>query len=403
MFTLTTSTRKIAALTKKIRAVQGGTSASKTVSILLHLIHEAQSDKEPTLTSIVSESIPHLKRGAMRDFKNILKAHGYWKDKSWNATDSIYTFETGSQIEFFSSDNGDKLRGGRRDRCFINEANNVLLDAFDQLEVRTREYVFLDWNPSIEFWFYTDILTGRPDDVDHIIVTYKDNEALSQEIIDSIESRKNRTQWWKVYGLGQLGEVEGKVYTDWIQIDEIPHEARHVGRGLDFGYTNDPTAVTDIYFYNGGYILDELIYQKGMSNQEIATALKEGNILTVADSAEPKSIDEIKKHGITIVGAEKGKDSIVHGIQLIQDQKISVTKRSVNIWREYMNYLWDKDKQTNQPLNKPESGFDHALDGVRYFMSRHLKKGEDTVAEFYENLKNKRNRQKRKTVRAGLR
>lgn len=403
MYTLTTSTKKIAALTKKIRAVQGGTSASKTISILLHLIHEAQSDKKPTLTSIVSESIPHLKRGAMRDFKNILKAHNYWNDKNWNATDSIYTFETGSQIEFFSSDNGDKLRGGRRDRCFINEANNVLLDAFDQLEVRTREYIFLDWNPSIEFWFYTDILTGRPNDVDHIIVTYKDNEALSQEIIDSIESRKNRTQWWKVYGLGQLGEVEGKVFTDWIQIDEIPHEARHIGRGLDFGYTNDPTAVTDIYFYNGGYILDELIYQKGMSNQEIATALKEGNVLTVADSAEPKSIDEIKKYGITIVGAEKGKDSIVHGIQLMQDQQFSVTRRSVNVWREYMNYLWDKDKQTNQQLNKPESGFDHALDGIRYFMSRHLKKGEDSVAEFYENLKNKRYRQKRKTVRAGLR
>lgn len=401
MYTLTTSTKRIAALTKKIRAVQGGTSASKTISILLHLIHEAQSDKEPTLTSIVSESIPHLKRGAMRDFKNILKAHHYWKDKSWNATDSIYTFETGSQIEFFSSDNGDKLRGGRRDRCFINEANNVLLDAFDQLEVRTREYIFLDWNPSIEFWFYTEILTGRPNDVDHVIVTYKDNEALSQEIIDSIESRKNRTQWWRVYGLGQLGEVEGKVYTDWVQIDEVPHEARHIGRGLDFGYTNDPTAITDIYWYNGGFILDELIYQKGMSNQEIATALKEGNILTVADSAEPKSIDEIKKHGITIVGAEKGKDSIVHGIQLLQDQKFSVTKRSTNIWREYMNYLWDKDKQTNQPLNKPESGFDHALDGIRYFISRYLKKDEESVAEFYNKLKYKK--RANKTVRAGLR
>lgn len=401
MYTLTTATKRIAGLTKKIRAVQGGTSASKTISILLHLIHEAQSDEKPTLTSIVSESIPHLKRGAMRDFKNILKAHKYWKDKNWNATDSIYTFETGSQIEFFSSDNGDKLRGGRRDRCFINEANNVLLDAFDQLEVRTKQYIFLDWNPSVEFWFYTDILTGRPNDVDHVIVTYKDNEALSQEIIDSIESRKNRTQWWKVYGLGQLGEVEGKVYTDWIQIDDVPHEARHIGRGLDFGYTNDPTAITDIYIYNGGYILDELIYQKGMSNQEIATALKEDNILTVADSAEPKSIDEIKKHGITIVGAEKGKDSIVHGIQLIQDQKISVTKRSTNVWREYMNYLWDKDKQTGQPLNKPESGFDHALDGIRYFLSRYLKKDEESVAEFYNKLKYKK--KTNKTVRAGLR
>ena len=387
MYTLTTATKKIAALDRKIRAVQGGTSASKTISILLHLIHESQSDTEPKLTSVISESIPHLKRGAMRDFKNILLAHKYWKDANWNATDSIYTFETGSQIEFFSSDNGDKLRGGRRDRCFINEANNVTLDAFDQLEVRTKEYVYLDWNPTNEFWFYTDILNDRPDDVDHITLTYLDNEALSQEIVDSIESRKNRKQWWKVYGLGQLGEVEGKVYIGWRQIDEIPHEAKHIGRGLDFGYSNDPTAVTDIYYYNGGYIFDELIYRKGMHNSEIATALKEGNILTVADSAEPKSIDEIKSYGITIVGAEKGKDSVNHGVQIVQDQQISVTKRSINVWREYMNYLWDKDKK-GVSLNKPEKGFDHSLDGIRYFMARLLAKQQDTsVEEFYTRLK----------------
>ena len=387
MFTLTTATKRIAALTKKIRAVQGGTSASKTISILLHLIHEAQSDTKPTLTSIVSESIPHLKRGAMRDFKNILLAHKYWKDENWNATDSIYTFETGSQIEFFSTDNGDKLRGGRRDKCFMNEANNSTLDAFDQLEVRTKEYIYLDWNPTNEFWFYTDILNDRPDDVDHITLTYLDNEALSQEIVDSIESRKNRTQWWKVYGLGQMGEVEGKVYTGWKQIDEIPHEARHIGRGLDFGYSNDPTAATDIYYYNGGYILDELVYRKGMANSEIATALKESDILTVADSAEPKSIDEIKSYGITIVGAEKGKDSVNHGVQIMQDQQISVTRRSSNVWREYMNYLWDRDK-VGAYTGKPEKGFDHALDGVRYFFQRHLAKQQDTsVQEFYQRRK----------------
>jgi len=389
MYTLTTATQKIAALDKKIRAVQGGTSASKTISILLHLIHESQSDTSPKLTSVISESIPHLKRGAIRDFKNILLAHKYWKDASWNATDSIYTFETGSQIEFFSSDNGDKLRGGRRDRCFINEANNVTLDAFDQLEVRTKEYIYLDWNPTNTFWFYDEILNNRPADTDHITLTYLDNEALSQEIIDSIESRKNRKQWWKVYGLGQLGEVEGKVYTGWQQIDEIPHEARKIGRGLDFGYSNDPTAVTDIYYYNGGYIFDEVVYRKGMHNSEIATALKEGDILTVADSAEPKSIDEIKSYGITIVGAEKGKDSVNHGVQIMQDQQISVTKRSSNIWREYMNYLWDKNK-TGQILNKPEKGFDHALDGIRYFMARHLAKQQDTsVIDFYNRRKYK--------------
>lgn len=389
MFTLTTATKKIAGLTKKIRAVQGGTSASKTISILLHLIHQAQSDETPTLTSIVSESIPHLKRGALRDFKNILQQHKYWSDKNWNATDSIYTFETGSQIEFFSTDNGDKLRGGRRDRCFMNEANNCTLDAFDQLEVRTKEYVYLDWNPTNEFWFYTDILPSR-EDCELIILTYLDNEALSPEIIASIEARKNRTNWWRVYGEGQLGEVEGKIYTGWQTIETIPHEARRIGRGLDFGYSNDPTAVVDVYTYNGGFIIDELVYRKGMSNSEISTALKDNDIITVADSAEPKSIDEIKSYGVTIVEAEKGPGSVNQGIALVQDQKISVTARSHNVLKEYRNYLWERDKN-GKILNSAEHGFNHAMDALRYFLQRHLKNAGDTsVADFYKRIKTQR-------------
>ena len=209
-FSITTATKKIAELSKKIRAVQGGTSASKTVSILLYLIDKAQRDKTPTLTSVISESIPHLKRGAMRDFKNIMIEHKYWIDNQWNATDSTYTFETGSKVEFFSADQPDKLRGARRDRAFINEANNISLDAFDQIEVRTKEFIFLDWNPTNEFWFYTDVL-GKREDVEHITLTYKDNEALSQEIVQAIESRRGRVGWWKVYGEGQLGDVETKI------------------------------------------------------------------------------------------------------------------------------------------------------------------------------------------------
>lgn len=391
MFTLTTATKKVASLNKKIRAVQGGTSASKTISILLHLIHEAQSDETPTLTSVVSESIPHLKRGALRDFKNILQAHKYWKDANWNATDSIYTFETGSQIEFFSTDNGDKLRGGRRDRCFMNEANNCSFDAFEQLEVRTREYIYLDWNPTNEFWFYTDVINQR-NDVEHIVLTYLDNEACPPEIVSSIEARKNRTNWWKVYGLGQLGEVEGKIYTDWQMLDELPHEARRIGRGLDFGYSNDPTAVVDVYEYNGGYILDEVLYRKGMTNAQIAEVLKAEDIITVADSAEPKSIDEIKGHGITILPADKGKDSVVHGIQLVQDQRISYTKRSLNVGNEYRNFLWERDRD-GKVLNKPEHGFNHAMDAIRYFLSHHLKHtGKTDVADFYAKLKHKKKR-----------
>lgn len=399
LYAETTALHKIANLQKKIRAVQGGTSASKTISILLFLIALAQTDKQKTLTSVVSESIPHLKRGALRDFKNILQAHNHWDDKAWNATDSIYTFETGSQIEFFSTDNGDKLRGGRRDRCFMNEANNCTLDAFDQLEVRTKEFMFLDWNPTNEFWFYTDIKPHR-DDVEHIILTYKDNEALSQEIIDSIEARKNRKQWWLVYGLGQLGEVEGKIYTGWSEIEELPKEARLEGYGLDFGYSNDPTAIVAVYYWNGSFILDEITYQKALTNAQIAEILKgHDSRIVVADSAEPKSIDEIRLHGINIIPAAKGQGSVNQGIQLVQEQNIFFTKRSINVAREYRNYLWERDKN-NRILNKPEHGFNHAMDGIRYFLQNHLKHSHnDTVSDFYENLRRKNRTGARGAVR----
>jgi len=383
MYSITSATKKIAKLKEKIRAVQGGTSASKTISILIYLISEAQSDKTPTLTSVISESTPHLKRGAMRDFKNIMKEQGYWKDSGWQATDSIYTFETGSQIEFFSADQSDKLRGARRDRCFINEANNVSLDAFDQLEVRTKQLIFLDWNPTNEFWFYTDIVPHR-DDLEHITLTYKDNEALSPEIVNSIEQRKNRKGWWQVYGLGLLGEVEGKIYRDWVTLDSIPEEARLLRYGLDFGYSNDPTAIVAIYKWNDAYILDEIIYRKGLSNKQIADVILnfENNILVIADSAEPKSIDEISIHGVNIIGCEKGKDSINYGIQIVQDQRIFVTKRSLNILKEYRNYMWDTDKE-GKFLQRPEDIWNHAMDAIRYGLtSMNLQKPLSNVEQF---------------------
>ena len=371
----TTATQKVINLTKRIRAVQGGSSASKTISILLYLIASAQSDKpaEKTLTSVVSESIPHLKRGALRDFKNIMQSHNYWDDKLWNATDSIYTFETGSQMEFFSTDNGTKLRGARRDRLFLNEANNNSFEAFEQLEIRTKDFIFLDWNPSEEFWFYEEVLRKR-DDVDHIILTYKDNEALDLKIVQSLEQRKNRVGWWQVYGLGLLGEVEGKIYTDWQIIDEVPHEARLERRGLDFGYTADPTVIVDIYYYNGGYIVDEICYRKGMSNRAIAdhlTATGNVQVLTIADSAEPKSIAEIADYGVNIIGAIKGPGSVSQGIQTVQDQRISITKRSVRTIKAYRNYLFAVNKSgkvTNDPDDSNHE-WSNSMDAIRYAFS----------------------------------
>ena len=364
MYSLTQATKKVMSLKKRVRAVQGGTSASKTVSIILYLIALSQSDKKPKLTSIVSESFPHLRRGAMRDFLQIMKEHKYFDDKLWDRTNYVYTFETGSQIEFFSADQPGKVRGPRRDRLFINEANNVPYETFDQLEVRTKDFIYLDWNPTNEFWFYDQVANRT--DVEHTILTYKDNESLSQEIVAAIEQRKDRKGWWQVYGEGKLGEVEGKIYRDWQIIDDIDHHARLERYGLDFGYSNDPSALVAIYYFNGGYILDEIVFVKGLQNKQIAdTILNQKQAMVIADSAEPKSIDDIKSYGVNIQPAEKGPDSVRNGISLVQEQRISVTKRSVNIIKEYRNYLWKTDKD-GHILNEPEHTFSHSMDAIRY-------------------------------------
>jgi phage terminase large subunit len=367
MYIKTSATNKLLKLRKRIHGVAGGTSAGKTISILQILIDKAQSSKSPKLISITSESMPHLKRGCIRDFLNIMEEHNYFVPSRWNKTDFTYTFETGSKIEFFSLDMPHKVRGPRRDILFINEANNIPLETFDQLEVRTNEEIWLDWNPTNEFWWYTDV--SKRDDSDFIILTYLDNEGLSENIVKSIEMRRNNKQWWQVNGLGQLGEVEGKIYKDWQIIDEIPFEARLRSFGLDFGYTNDPTAIVAIYDYNGGFILDEIIYQNGLVNKQIADMILPQNPpLVIADSAEPKSIDEIKSYGINILPATKGQGSVLQGIQYVQAQKISITKRSVNLIKEYRNYMWQTDT-SGKIINVPMDIWNHALDAVRYALS----------------------------------
>jgi len=364
MFQLTTATQKLLKLNKRIRGVSGGSSAGKTISILQILIDKSQSDKTPKLTSVTSESMPHLKRGAIRDFLNIMQTHNYFNENAWNKTDSIYTFETGSRMEFFSLDMPHKVRGPRRQRLFINEANNIPLETFDQLEIRTNEEIWLDWNPVAEFWWYTDVEPNR--DVDFIVLTYLDNEGLEQSIVDSIESRRGNKNWWNVYGLGQLGESEGRIYTSWQIIDEVPHEARLERYGLDYGYSNDPTASDGIYKYNGGFIIDEVIHQKGLVNSEIANIFKNlPRALIIADSAEPKSNDEIKSYGVTVLPATKGQGSVLQGIQLVQNQRISVTKSSVNTIKEYRNYLWQTDKN-GKIINEPVDYMNHHMDDIRY-------------------------------------
>ena len=386
MYTLTTTTKKLARLRRRIRAAAGGTSAGKTISIEQLLIDDAQTDTTPTLTSIVSESFPHLRRGAIRDFKNIMQEHGYWREERWSKTDFTYTFESGSKIEFFSADQPSKVRGPRRDRLFINEANNVPYEAFDQLAVRTKEYIWLDWNPTNEYWFYTDVQPHR-DDVDFVTVTYKDNEGLDDNIVKDIESHKINKQWWRVYGEGKLGEVEGKVFTDWAIIDEVPHEARLVCRGLDFGYAQDPTALCDIYYYNGGYIVDELAYRKGMLNSDIANLIlnqPNPNTLTIADSAEPKSIADLQLAGVSVMGVEKkgagGVNFTNAAIAHVQGQRMSLTKRSTNYIKSYRNFMWEVDKE-GKILPKYDHFWSDGMMSVVYGMQHSKPKKERVIKE----------------------
>lgn len=372
MFVRTTAINKIKSLKKRIKGVQGGTSAGKTYGILPIEIDFAA--KHPnTSISVVAESVPHLKRGAIKDFKEIMINTNRWIDSHWHSTDSRYTFSNGSYIEFFSADNGAKLRGGRRDRLYMNEVNNMNFSVYTELAVRTKGSVTMDWNPTSPFWFHEELQNDH--DVDFLIINYTDNEACPQSAIDFILKAKEKSKtskywenWYNVYGLGLLGSLDGVIFSNWTQLDKIPNEAIIFSRGMDFGYTNDPTTIVDIYKFNGGLVLDERLYRTGMLNSDIAKFDKtepNNNIYVIADSAEPKSIQELRISGMRIKPAAKGRDSIVHGIQLLQQYDLYITSRSTNLIKELRNYTWDVDKDGNK-LNKPIDTYNHLLDSVRY-------------------------------------
>lgn len=378
--TPTTCFNKIAALSKPVRAVAGGTSAGKTFSILLYLIYYAL--KRELTISIVGESIPVLKRGAYKDFIQILKLLNLYDESHHNMTDRKYQLGK-STFEFFGADNPDGLRGGRRDILFINECNNVSFEAFSELNVRTKLFSFLDYNPTAPFWLTTDL--QGDDNVEHITVTYKDNEFLEQKIIDEIESweKKGETSEyyknrWRVMGLGLMGKQEGAIITDWSEIEELPAEAQLIASGLDWGFSNDPTTLISLYKYNGELIVDEKLYQKGLLNSQIANIIRSTDAkeaVIYADSAEPKSIAELRSYGLSVLPVMKGKDSINYGLSLIQEQPIKVTSRSANLIKELQNYTWAKDKN-GVALNVPIDAFNHAIDALRYlFLMKYGNKG----------------------------
>jgi phage terminase large subunit len=379
MLIRTTAIRKILRLRNRIKIIQGGTSAGKTFGILPILISKAA--KRPLMEiSVVAESIPHLRRGALKDFLSMMKSGFRYVDKRFNKSLLRYDFDNGSYIEFFSADDSSKLRGARRDILYINECNNIEFEAYNELAIRTKREIYLDFNPANEFWVHTE-LKNEPD-TDFVVLTYKDNEALDKGIVKEIE--KNRLKgltssywanWWNVYGLGEMGSLQGVVFSNWKQIETIPTEARLLGYGVDFGYTADPTSIVEVYTYNGQRILNEICYQTGLVNTEIAKKLQK-NIIAYADSAEPKSIEEIRRTGQLIKGVTKGLDSVNFGIQIMQSQEYLVTSQSTNLIKELRSYCWDKDRSGKQ-INKPIANYNHAIDAVRYHEMESLGKGKN--------------------------
>lgn len=368
MFTRTTAINKILSLKKRIKIIQGGTSAGKTFGILPVLIDKCtrQAGLE---VSVVAESIPHLRRGALKDFTKIMRWTGRYIDDRFNKSLLRYEFGNGSVIEFFSADDASKLRGARRDILYINECNNVTFESYNELAIRTKKEVFLDFNPANEFWVHKELKDEA--DSDFIILTYKDNEALDESIVSQIEKNREKAatssywaNWWRVYGLGEVGSLEGVIFDNWKSIDKIPNEAKLIGIGLDFGYTNDPTSIIEIYNYNGQRIANELVYRTGMVNSDIANMLP-NSVPIYADSSEPKSIEEIRRFGKMIKGVTKGVDSIRFGIDIMQRQEYLVTADSHNLIKELRSYCWDVAKDGTRK-NVPIDHFNHAIDALRY-------------------------------------
>ena len=337
----------------KVVSAQGSSRSGKTYNILIWLIAYAASHK--VSLSIVRATLPALRRSVLRDFEEILVRMGLFDERSRNKSDLTYTFPNGSFIEFFSTDSEQKLRGSKRDILYVNEANELRHIEWQQLIMRTRKFAIVDYNPSFNDGHWLCALNADKD-TKHFISTYKENPFLEQTIVDEIEKLQTQNPTlWQIYGLGQMAMVEGLVFPQFEIVDAYPQWVKHEACGLDFGFAQDPSACVRCGVVGDDLYLDELFYSPGMLSSDITRELRKqcDGLAVIADSADPRLIQEIANGGVLIYPVQKGAGSIQAGIDKMQTMRIKVTSRSVNLIKELRNYTWAKDKDDhfiNQPV-----------------------------------------------------
>lgn len=351
----------------RVIANQGSTRSTKTYSICqllaLYIPHKYKKS-----ISIVSPSLPHLKRGARRDFLEIVETGGVYSDDRFNMTDQIYTYPNGSYVEFFGAEDMGKVRGPGRDILYVNEANLLSFPVYKQLALRTKEIIIIDFNPVDEMsWVYE--VADAPGNL-LIHSTYLNNPFLGKEQVQEIEGLRDIDQnMWKVFGLGLRGQSSELIYTHWRQCDQLPGKGE-VFYGMDFGF-NNPSSIVKIEIFDGIAYVDEVLYQTRLTTNDL---IDEMMILGIhrsdeiyADSAEPKTIEEIQRAGFNVKPADKSEGSVMQGIRKVKSTPLRVTGRSVNIIKEFKGYKWktDKDGILVTP-EKPVKFMDHAMDAMRY-------------------------------------
>jgi phage terminase large subunit len=355
---------------------QGGTSSGKTYAIQQVLFCLA-CEKDKQVITVVGQDIPNLKAGVLRDALTIYNQSSQLKKlvKNFNKTDRIFEFYNGSIIEFRSYTDAQDAKSGKRDYLFINEANGIKWNIYTELALCTRSKIFIDYNPDTEFWVH-DNLIGKPR-VELIISDHRHNPFLDEAMSNKIESTKDEDpERWRVYARGLTGKVTGLVFNNWYICDAIPNDAKLIATGLDFGFTNDQTGCIEVYRQNGELWIDELFYETGLTNKDVSARLASSGVNKsteiIADSAEPKSIEELKRLGWYVNGAKKGADSVNNSIDILKRYKLNITRRSINLNKELGRYKWKVDR-SGKPMNEPVDTWNHLIDPLRYVALNKLK------------------------------